>query len=328
MKRWVLLGCIALSGVSSAFANIWDSKEQIEERWGEPIQISGYPDARIYTYQVGSYRVRVAFLDGFSQYEHYRHPGLPGRHPTLSGAEVETLLKNNSFGQQWEREEGGYWLPDKSVKTDVNDERGDVESLYFETSQHAAIPYDANRYVRTRKELRLSGKVKFRQVGENQWLVLNDRGYVLEIPWGASDYPAPADLRAGQIYRITLLDEDDVDTFTRIACLSDREHKDWHDAVDDSKVYILARIQDRIGTLFDYSVCEIHRLKMIRKEAEVSYGMFASNECNRRFPHHRDYILGGCIDAGKKTGTLFVCPLCLAACAVYNFAHHPADHSK
>ena len=134
-------------------------------------------------------------------------------------------------------------------------------------------------------------------------------------------------MRAGQTYRITLLDKNDLDIDTRIACLSDREHKTWSDAVDDSKVCVLARIQDRFGTLFDRSVCEIHRLKMIKIEAEAGYGMAVLNECDVRFPHYRDYIRGGCVDMGKKeTGNLFVCPLCVAACAVYEFTH--SKHSE
>ncbi len=325
MKRSILLGFVALSAVSSTFANIWDTKDQIEKRWGAPIQISGYPDERIYTYRAGSYQVRVAFLDGFSQCEQYRHPGLPGRHPALSGAEVERLLKDNSFGQQWEREENNYWLPDKSVRAYLPADAGGLMGLYFESSQHAAIPFDPNRYLRTGKVSTFSGKVTFRQVEESQWLVLHDGNYVLEIPWRWADDSTPAKVKAGHTYRISLLDEDGLDTFTRTACLSDREHNDWSDAVYDSKSYVLALIQDRFGTLFDRSVCEIHRLKMMRKEAEVSYGMFASDECDRRFPHHRNYILGGCIDQGKKSGTLFVCPLCVAACGVYKFTHPSKD---
>jgi hypothetical protein len=319
MMKLVLLGCFLVAATLPARANIWDSKEQLEKRWGKPIEITGYPDERTYTYQTGSYQVRVRFLDGFSQSESYRHLGAAGRQPSLSSAEIESLLQSNSFGQEWERAEEKYWLPDRSVRAYV-----DFENFYLTTSQYSDFSFYASLHPRTGEELTFSGRVKFRQVEESQWLVLKDHDHVLEIPWAVPGYPVPAKVKSGHTYRIALLDKHDFEG--RIACLSDREHKDWSDAVYDSKSCVLTRIEDRIGTLFDRSVCEVHRLKMIKIEAEISYGLGPSDELLRFYPHYRTYIEGGCVDWGQKTGELFVCPLCVAACAVHKFTH--PKHTK
>lgn len=322
MKRRGLIILLALAAFSSqAKANLWETKAQIEKRWGEPIQIKGYPDERIYTYRVDQFRVRVGFLDGFSQYEHYRHLGLPGEYPPLSQAEVETLLRSNSFGQEWKTEGENYWLPDRSVGAFTSAESGKVNSLHLSTAQYDARPSDPNQYVRTGKKLMLSGIVKLRPVGDAQWLVVHSGGYVLEIPWEGPGYPAPAEVKSGKSYSITLLDGEALDNDTRIASLSDREHKDWPDAVDDSKIFVLALIQNGDRILFDRSVCEIHHARMIEERVEVSYGLPAMTDCDRLFPHHRDYILGGCVVQEQKTGMLYVCPICVAACAGYKVAH-------
>lgn len=323
MKRLVLIGFLTLAVISGASANIWDTREQINQRWGAPIEITGYPDERIYTYQVGQVGVRVSFLDGFSQYEHYRHLD---KITPLSQTEVQEVLRNNSFGQEWEIDGDGYRLPDRSISAAMSQDSGGIQSLYLATAQYYARPDDPQHYVRTGKKRTFSGTVTLRQVDNSQWLVLHSDGYVLEVPWSIEGYRrAPAELTAGRTYTMTLLDLDGLDNYALEARLSDREHKNWHDAVDDSKSYLLAQIQDGERVMFDRSVCEIHHAQMPAKRVEVVYGLVGLTEanatCEREFPHHRDYILGGCLVGDDKTGLLFICPKCVAACAEYKRAH-------
>ncbi len=51
MKCLPALTAIAFVALAShAMANLGETKAQIEARWGEPVEIRGYPDERIYTY--------------------------------------------------------------------------------------------------------------------------------------------------------------------------------------------------------------------------------------------------------------------------------------
>ena len=184
MKCLPALTAIAFVALSSqAMANLGETKAQIEARWGEPVEIKGYPDERIYTYQTESFRVRVGFLEGVSQFEHYRHFGDLRHLPPLEEAEIQDFLEKNSLGQKWEREDDRYRLADRSASAYVSTEEGKNRSLYVETEKYTARSLDPKRYERSGETLSFSGVAKLRQVDEVEWLVLSDNGYVLEIPW-------------------------------------------------------------------------------------------------------------------------------------------------
>ena len=140
-------------------ANLGETKAQIEKRWGSPIEISGYPDERIYTYQTGQFRVRVGFLDGFSQCELYRHLGQRDEITPLGETEIQELLRRNSSGQKWEIDGDVYRLPDRSASAFLNQNSGKNRSLYLTTAQYSARLTDPQRYVRTGKTRTISGVV-------------------------------------------------------------------------------------------------------------------------------------------------------------------------
>jgi hypothetical protein len=68
--------------------------------------------------------------------------------------------------------------------------------------------------------------------------------------------------------------------------------------------------------LFDRTVCEVHHRKMQRKLVPVIYGMlgylYTPEELKTLFPHHQEFVAGGCIVDERKTDKLFVCSECKA----------------
>lgn len=322
MKCLPALTAVAFFALSSqAMAILGETKAQIEARWGEPVEIRGYPDERTYTYRTGPFQVEVVFLDGVSQFEHYRHPGKWSESALLDEAEIQELLQRNSSGQKWKRDGDRYRLPDRTASAPVNMESGKHQSIYFETEKYGAQLLNPQKYVRTGTTRTFSGVPRLRQVENSVWLVLHDNGYVLEIPWSAPGFPSAVELVAGRHYTITLLDEQSWDTDVRTACLSDREHKDWSDAVYDSKSYLLARIQDGSKVLFDRSVCEVHHLPMIQRKVPIEYGLPVLDIADVKFPHHRNYIQGGCMVMEEKEGDFYVCPVCVVLSVPYKWWH-------
>jgi hypothetical protein len=106
-----------------------------------------------------------------------------------------------------------------------------------------------------------------------------------------------------------------------VAFVSDRVHKSHHDRVYDSDTFPVVRIKHAGEVVFDESVCEVHKTPMQRITAEIGYGMIALNACDRKYPHHSDWIRGGCIMGDVKTAPHYVCPECVAACAKHKREH-------
>lgn len=69
-----------------------------------------------------------------------------------------------------------------------------------------------------------------------------------------------------------------------------------------------------VPPLFDRSVCEVHHRKMQRKIVPVRYGMlgylYTPEELKTLFPHHQEFVAGGCLGGERKTDKIFVCPDC------------------
>lgn len=139
--------------------------------------------------------------------------------------------------------------------------------------------------------------------------------------------PFPFELEAGKTYTFTI-EERPVPSFARI---SDKEAKDQPEFYWSP---VVIRVVDGGKTVFDMEICEVHHCRMAREEVPISYGLIrlqkglpSLEEEKALFPHRRDYVLGGCIVMpGKKTETMYLCPECKAAYAVWQKAHpQPAE---
>ena len=136
---------------------------------------------------------------------------------------------------------------------------------------------------------------------------------VLEIPWTIAGYRDAPPVTPGDHYTITVLDAEDIDIGARVACLSDREHRDWGDVVYDSKFYLLKRIEKDSRVLFDRAVCEVHHARMTSMRVPVECGMVGTDAAEELSPHNREFALGDCLVGNDKTALLYICPKCVAA---------------
>lgn len=89
----------------------------------------------------------------------------------------------------------------------------------------------------------------------------------------------------------------------------------------DSDFYRLIRITDGSKTVFDESVCEVHHTRMKLVEANVEYGMIGVDSSEVEFPHHRDWIRGGCMVGDVKRAERYVCSECVVASEKYKREH-------
>jgi hypothetical protein len=313
---------LAALSASNAFANLWESQAKIEERYGPPIKTTGYPLARKYTYAFENFEVTVSFFNGVSFEETYTSPT---ERSGFSDAEVERILKSNSGGGQWYGE-GAWWTIDtpngRAIAEHYHDETKPELRVYTQASVDRSLDNDGKRNERTHKEETLQGLLTVRQEEKMTSLVVQAGDRVLFIPWSLEGYRVGPPISPGKIYRITLRDEDFVDAYEPIAYVSDRDHKNFTDAAQDSQKNLLIRIQNGDEILFDRSVCEVHHIKMSEIMVEVDYGMWVAHGteayCLKNFPHYRNFVLGGCIPMETKKAPLFVCLNASPAASVIN----------
>lgn len=74
--------------------------------------------------------------------------------------------------------------------------------------------------------------------------------------------------------------------------------------------------------IYDREVCEVHQVKMELKEVPIFYGSFlpihggpSGETAHRLFPHHREYLLGGCVitPGSPETNKVYFCSQCKVA---------------
>jgi hypothetical protein len=133
------------------------------------------------------------------------------------------------------------------------------------------------------------------------------------ITWGGRSWK--------QTYEITLRDEEPVDLDAALAFVSDRVHQSHGDRVIDSEFFPLVRIKHAGKVVYDESVCEVHKTLMQRITAEIGYGMYGHTVCDEKYPHHTDWIRGGCLVGDVKTASHYLCRECVAATAKYKREH-------
>ena len=92
--------------------------------------------------------------------------------------------------------------------------------------------------------------------------------------------------------------------------------------------YDVIRVAQSGRVLFDRSICEVHHTLMKREQLPISYGLPArrfleptSNEFSSLFPHHQEFVLGGCVVGKDKTALTFVCQKCRDARKAWDETH-------
>jgi hypothetical protein len=323
-------------------AVLWKTEEQLSAQYGEP-KISRDLNDRTFTYQFQDLKLDVHFQDGVSQSVRYT---CEERTKPFSPEEIEVLLEANSDGKTWHRKDGETWelgsppvaraavyrmestIFENGIETLETYHSFEVETLVFGQEQMAKAMEPSEPHSRTGAEKHFQGVLEFKdEENDNRVAIIRDGKTVLEIPWAWRNYPGKAELEPGQTYEVTLReDEEMVDMDAAVAFVSDRVHKSHPDRVQDSEFFLLVRIKQAGEVVFDESVCEVHQAPMQRTMAKVGYGMYgapseADAVCDRKYPHHADWIRGGCLVGDVESAFHYVCPECVAAAARYKREH-------
>ncbi len=175
---------------------------------------------------------------------------------------------------------------------------------------------------RTHRDAIFTGILTLKQDGETTNLVFRAKDLVIQISWQYLANSRNQSLVPGKTYTLTLRDEDPLDEEDVIAFVTDRDHKSLSELTQDSKTYVVMRIQDGENVGFDRSICEVHHVKMSEVMAEVQYGMWGpsprESQCATNFPHYRDFIRAGCNEGEPKKAPRYVCSECVGSCRRVN----------
>lgn len=92
----------------------------------------------------------------------------------------------------------------------------------------------------------------------------------------------------------------------------------------------LIKIEKGTNTIYDGSICEIHKKKMALKDVPIRYGLIIEKHSgvsgeellrleNEEFPHYREEVLGGCVVSPNdpQIASLWVCSDCKNAHATW-----------
>ena len=313
-----------------ARSDLWKTEDQLTAEYGEPVRIYRELDDRTFTYGIGHDLVaEVEFLDGISQAIVYRHEGrLKGLSPETIDAVLDAKFPRQTRRQTDQRR---WELGAPAVAIAINDslERLSVKTCRFDEHQFIKYskPYEAP--ARTGAEKRFRGVLEFKdEENESRIAIIRDGATVLEIPWAWRNFAGKAKLEPGKTYEVTLRDEERLDINTSTAFISDRVHRSHVPRTEDSESLPLVRIKDGEAIVFDEAVCELHHVRMEQRTAEIAYGLPALSGCDVNYPHHGDWIHGGCMssESSPKTASHYVCRQCVAACVQYR-REHPEEGS-
>jgi hypothetical protein len=244
MNRILLTAFLALIPLSYTSAALKETKAQIEARYGEPIKIAGYPTDRRYTYQFERYEIDVTYRNDVSIAESYR---TIDKQSELNADEVERFLRMNSAGMIWRKAAEDAWV---LATSPVDDTKGAV--AFFHGSlligdllpSAALAPSDPDH--RTGEQREITGIATVKKWERGQVLVIRNRDEVVEIPWGSDDTGTHGDVSDGRAYTVTMVGNDPGNVDGRIAFVSDREHENSGDAVEDARFYHLLQVTENI----------------------------------------------------------------------------------
>lgn len=338
---------ISLAGVEPSDAVLWQTEAQVTAQYGEPVDIRrGFDKTkRTFTYQAGELKLEIEFRNGNAQVVRYLHND---ETKLFSEGEIDTLLRENSQGDRWRPIDNERWalgvpttaeassFHQKQTRYSQDGTTAEAIIHFFEVSTTGAqeswgwlTSWMAKcKRLLTGGERRFVGILELKQEKDERVVaIVRQDNTVLEIPWAWKDYSGKAQLTPGRTYEVTVRQEDPIDLDRTMVFLSDRVHES-HGArvVDSDGWYTLVRIREGGAVVVDEAICEVHHTRMEWKKAGVGYGLYgpatkADAICDRTFPHHSDWIRGGCLQGDEKTAYHYLCRECIAGTAKYKLDH-------
>jgi hypothetical protein len=99
VRATLIITLAALVFARSASACLWDTRPEVEKRYGKPIGSAETPSGKSFTYKFKQFIVMVEFLDGRSQNEHYfRYDN-----KQITPEETQQLLSMNAREHTWRK---------------------------------------------------------------------------------------------------------------------------------------------------------------------------------------------------------------------------------
>jgi hypothetical protein len=165
------------------------------------------------------------------------------------------------------------------------------------------VPEPENAYRGPVQLFTVHGKPQFVQDGDFTNLRITDNKRSWDLGWGYHGMSFfPVTLDTNQTYTFTMAE------------------KPFH----GSSIPELRRVLLGGTVLYDREICEVHKKKMVHKEAPIAYGLMLpdpedpSGEIERRmFPHRYEISFGGCVITPRspKTEKIYFCSECKKAFA-------------
>jgi hypothetical protein len=258
-RRWrcaIAASVISLAGVHPSEAVLWQTEAQLTAQYGEPVDIRRLFDKtkRIFTYQAGDLKIEAEIRNGGVQRVRYMHKD---EAKPFSEGEIEALLRENSQGNTWRSVDKEQWelgIPpiaeaslaslEMTIQLDDGPQPPGMRYWFEIATNDAESKSDwldpwiakAKRFFMG-SEKRFTGVLEFKyeKKDENAVAIIKQDDTVVEIPWASKWYPAKAQLKAGQIYEVTVREEDPINLDKTMVFLSDRVHESPSARVVDSE---------------------------------------------------------------------------------------------
>jgi hypothetical protein len=305
MKRCVLALLAFILITPFSFARIGDTAADFRNRFGAPIaEFFDKEGHGMRLYRSPEFKeVRVTFVDDKSEREQY----VPA-----DGVDKEAAFERIRAENDAEEAERSHITGQGQL--DIGHQESAVE-LKFVSGDGVTRTY--------------SGRLEIKQKANQDYAIVRDNAEVLEIPLVSLSTDA-AGFRRGLECTIVVQNLTPDDLSSPVAWVGKREHVDAQDLLDDAhnQLQTLIKVESDGKRIYDRSFCSVHQRTMELRNVSVAFGMlaFSSAElyCQDKFPHYRDFGIGGCVMGEgdeHKMIPIYICPACVTACNEYKAAH-------
>ena len=152
----------------------------------------------------------------------------------------------------------------------------------------------------------ITAPAKLEQRGDWIYLTISDAKHSYDLPW--ANYAGSVALESNRVYTFTIIEEPFRSGFIPEVVRVERDGK----------------------MIYDREICEVHHIKMYRKEVRIAYGLILpgpgepTGETEQRlFPHRLEVSFGGCVVSpdSPKTEKVYVCSECKKAYEKWKSKH-------
>ena len=160
----------------------------------------------------------------------------------------------------------------------------------------------ANAAEQSKARVVITAPAKLEQRGDWIYLTISDARHSYDLPWAMPPhYAGSVTLESNRVYTFTIIEERSRSGFL---------------------IPEVVRIERDRKLIYDREICEVHHIKMDRKQVKIEYGLIlpgpgepTGETAQRLFPHRLEVAFGGCVVSpdSPKTEKVYVCRECKKA---------------